>query len=200
MYLIVNKKGYKSVAKEIILQANPIKGEHDKYHYCYEVYVASTNWLYRGVRSSKDFKKDYYLGSSKYYSYRDDINESKRVEFRILSFHLTRLEANREEKRIVTQEFIDREDVYNLSLPDGKTWSYNRVTVRDKAGKTFSVKKNDPRYLSGELVHIFNNMISIINEEGKYEKYIKMNIIHFYTKDRLLEIKLLKMMKVIFIM
>jgi hypothetical protein len=37
-YLIeVNTSGYKSVTKEIKLEAEPFLGEHNKYHYCHSI-------------------------------------------------------------------------------------------------------------------------------------------------------------------
>ena len=38
-----------------------------------------------------------------------------------------------------------------------ETPSTNKVTVRDKSGKFYLVSKNDPRYLSGELVVVWKN-------------------------------------------
>ena len=172
MYLIINTKGYSSVTKEIILRAKPFKGEHDKYHYCYEVYVPSTKWTYRGVRSCKDWSKDKYLGSSSYYSYKDDINESKRVEFRILSFHKTREEANNKEIEIVNEDFINRNDTYNKGLPTNYH-VYNSVTVRDKNNETLSVKLNDPKLLSGEYVPISKDKITVKDKKGNYSQIDK---------------------------
>jgi len=38
--------------------------------------------------------------------------------------------------------------------PNLKGGTYGQITVKDQAGKTFNVSKDDPRYLSGELLHI----------------------------------------------
>ena len=173
MYLIINSKGYKSVTKEIILQAEPFKGEHDKYHYCYEVYVPSTKWTYRGVRSHKDWSKDKYLGSSSYYSYKDDINVSKRVEFRILSFHPTRKEANDKEIEIVSKEYIDLLESYNMTLPKCTLFSYNMIPVKDKYGNTFIVNKCDKKYLDGTFKHVSTDLISVKDEFGNFYKIHK---------------------------
>ena len=196
MELLINSKTYNKITKSIILLCdNPTIS--DKYHYCYEIYVPSTEWIYRGVRSSKDWTKDKYLGSSKYHSYKDDINKSKKVEFRILSFHSTRKEANERERELVNEDFINRKDVYNLCLPSGNTWSHERVTVVNNLGETFSIKKSDPefdkydalsknavvvkdelgntfrvpvddqRYINGELAHISKGTVVVKSKEGK---------------------------------
>jgi hypothetical protein len=40
------------------------------------------------------------------------------------------------------------------------------ISVKDKDGNTYSVNTNDPRYLSGELVHVNKNTISVKDEDG----------------------------------
>ena len=42
----------------------------------------------------------------------------------------------------------------------------NKVVVKDKGGNIFSVDKNDPRYLSGELVGATKSKISVKDKEG----------------------------------
>ena len=51
--------------------------------------------------------------------------------------------------------------------------SKNIVIVRDKEGNKFSVSKNDPRYLSGELTHINKGKITVKDKDGNTFKVSK---------------------------
>jgi hypothetical protein len=57
-------------------------------------------------------------------------------------------DAAKKEAEIVNEKFIERKDTYNIVLGGGKYIS-DFATVKD--GNIFGVKKDDPRYLSGEL-------------------------------------------------
>ena len=45
-------------------------------------------------------------------------------------------------------------DTFNKNRNTLKGGTYNQVTVKDKDGNIFNVSKLDPRYLSGELLHV----------------------------------------------
>jgi len=49
----------------------------------------------------------------------------------------------------------------------------NTFSVKDKDGKSYRVNKNDPRYLSGELVGINKNMVIVIDKNNKKFKISK---------------------------
>lgn len=136
--------------------------------------------FYIGVHNGKDPN---YLGSGKYLNDaiahygRDSFERTTLYEVDTLE------EALVIEAEIVNKDFLLREDTYNLTLGGGipPAWGStgprpdasermkrnnpvhdpevlaklkDRVTVKDSDGNTFSIKKSDPRYISGELVSV----------------------------------------------
>lgn len=166
MYLIqVNNKGYNSVTKKIKLKQEPFIGKDNRFHYVYRVFVPYTEWEYIGSRTSDNWENDTYLGSSSYDTYQDDINESGEVLFEILSFHNNRNSANKEERRLVTKDFLKQERVYNKCRPS-KSTTVGCITVKDKDGNTLSIKTDDPRYISGNLIPVSTYMVSVVDKQG----------------------------------
>jgi hypothetical protein len=162
----VNNRRYKDVTKKLITKSEPVIGNDNRFHYVYKVLVPHTNWEYIGVRTNDNWESDDYLGSSYYDTYQDDINKSKEVVFEILSFHEGRESAENEEIRLVTKEYIKQEGVYNKRVPNMNFNTINCVTVIDKEGNTMSVKADDPRYLSKELVGVTKGKTMYIDKEG----------------------------------
>ena len=73
------------------------------------------------------------------------------------------------EKELVNKEFCHRIDTYN-QIVGGGCASFSKegkVTVKDKAGNYSVVYKDDPRYLSGELVHHTKGTIQVKDKNGK---------------------------------
>lgn len=136
--------------------------------------------FYIGVHNGKDPN---YLGSGKYLNDAIAHYGRNSFE-RITLYEVDTLEeALAIEAEIVNKDFLLREDTYNLTLGGGvpPAWGSTgprpdasermkrnnpvhdpnvlqklkgNVTVIDTDGNTFSIKKDDPRYLSGELVSV----------------------------------------------
>jgi len=70
------------------------------------------------------------------------------------------------EREIVNEEFIARHDTYNIILGGGEFYVGGNITVKDKNGKFMMVHVTDPRYLSGELIHIGTNKVIVKDKNG----------------------------------
>ncbi len=74
----------------------------------------------------------------------------------------------KEEAEVVNEDFVKRRDNYNVaSGGHGGFTGRGSVTVRDKDGKTFNVKLDDPKYLSGEFEHISRGFVTVRDKRGK---------------------------------
>lgn len=101
-----------------------------KYHYIYKITELSTDFIYIGVRSSsKPPESDVkYMGSGTIIKPLVDENPDGYVK-EILSEHASREEAEAEEARLVTPEFIMEKTNYNqvpggrLNLAEIKKWT-----------------------------------------------------------------------------
>jgi len=67
---------------------------------------------------------------------------------------------------------IDINDFYN-NRNNYNLFSQNKVSIIDSSGNIFSVDKNDPRYLSGELVSINKGKINVKDTSGNIYKINK---------------------------
>lgn len=110
---------------------------------------------YIGVHKRR-YKKDSYIGSGdlireaiKKYGKSNFVNE-------ILFTYDTATEAYDKERELVTEDVIKDKMSYNIKLGGEGGWerhnNTNKVIVKDADGNKLKVDKDDPRYISGELV------------------------------------------------
>lgn len=76
-------------------------------------------------------------------------------------------EMFKKEKELVNNEFIKRNDTYNVIIGGNGFNTIDTVTVVDKKGKTFRTHIDDPRYKNGELVPIAKGTIGVKDKNGK---------------------------------
>lgn len=101
---------------QVIYQSHkiPFIGEDEKYHYLYKITNMINGKIYIGIHSTTDLN-DRYMGSGKKLLNAFKKYGIKNFNKEILCFCNTREEICQLEKEIVNEEFIKREDVYNLN-------------------------------------------------------------------------------------
>lgn len=157
------------------------KNENKKYHYLYKTTNLINNKYYYGMHSTNNLN-DNYIGSGSYL--RNAIHKYGKDNFKreIIKMFDTREELVKGEIELITIELLNQDLCMNLK-PGGSGGFNNlehqlkctnaanlknlnnkyykdKVTVKDKHGNTFCVCINDPRYLSGELIHVAKNTIT----------------------------------------
>lgn len=136
-----------------------------KYYFVYQTTNLVNGKIYIGVHKTNNIN-DGYLGSG--HMLTNAINKYGKPNFsrQILKFCKTEEEMYQEEAKLVNEEFIARNDTYNITL-GGKSFLKNRTLGVDKSGKCKIYKTNDPRFASGEIVHPAKNMIPAMDEYGQ---------------------------------
>lgn len=134
------------------------RGDDGLYHYLYKTTNRINGKYYIGIHSTDDLD-DGYLGSGTYL--KRAIKRYGRSNFskQILSFYLNRRALSKAERGIVTETIVTDPQSYNLvlggdSVIDSGGFSTGMVTVKNKDGQTFLVRKDDPKYISGEYKFI----------------------------------------------
>ncbi len=148
--------------------------EHKRkqYHYLYKTTNLMNNKYYYGIHSTNNLE-DGYLGSGTYL--KRSIRKYGKDNFKreIIKMFDTREELVQAEIEIITEDILRDSQNMNCQF-GGEVWNTTgMVTVRDKDGNTFNVFKDDPRFLSGELVGATKGKINVRNENGDtFQVYI----------------------------
>ena len=138
--------------------------EH-KYNYFYRITNKINGHFYYGVHST-DNLDDGYMGSGTRLKGAYKKYGIENFEKEIVKFCESRKEAYELESSVVTEALIKDNNCYNIILGGEQFNTEFLVAVRDKNGKTLLVHKDDPRYLSGELVGVTKGYFSAIDENG----------------------------------
>ena len=120
----------------------------------YQITNLLNNKIYIGAHCTNNIN-DNYMGSSK--SLKKDIKELGKQNFEKIPLHVfdNQEDMRKKEAELVTKEFCLREDTYNIMKGGIQTFTWiGTVVVKDKDGNKSRVYKEDPRYLSGELVGV----------------------------------------------
>jgi len=141
------------------------------YYYLYKITNQINGKIYIGVHKTEDLE-DGYMGSGTY------LNRAK-LKYGIENFKKEILQTfdNQDdmfkaESQVGNEEFVEREDTYNLTCGGGDAWyaaskkCKGKVRVRDKDGNILVVDVNDPKYISGELKCLMAGRIAVKDKDG----------------------------------
>ena len=150
-----------------------------KYHYFYKITNNINNHYYYGVHNT-DNLEDGYMGSGKrlHIAYKKYGIENFTKE--ILKFFDTSEEAFEYEAEVVNEKLVSNKNCYNM-VNGGKSGTTNMIVVKDKNNNHFTVLRDDPRYLSGELVHHAKN---IERPYLKNKVLVRDNNYKYYALDK----------------
>ena len=125
----------------------------EKFFVVYQITNLIDGKIYVGAHITYNVN-DKYMGSSKYL--KKDIKELGLHNFKKEILHVfdNKDDMNKKEAEIVNREFCHRSDTYNQVVGGMFKFAWvDLVCVKDKDGNRFVVYCDDPRYISGELVH-----------------------------------------------
>lgn len=152
------------------------------YHYVYCITELHTNKKYIGLRSCNILPHDdlgnTYISSSSDMTF---INNQKlyptNFSYEVLSVHGFRFSAALEEIRLHNLYNVARSNEYfNLVKSTLKSFDpTGMVQTKDKNNKRYYVSVNDPRYLSGELLHVTKGLVSVKDQYGSTMSVSKDN-------------------------
>lgn len=136
------------------------------YHYLYKTTCLINQKFYIGIHSTSKLT-DGYIGSGRllWRSIRKYGKENFKVE--ILEFFNDRISLKNYEREIVNEELLKDPLCMNLSLGGYGGWNNPFINVQDKNGLKLKINRNDPLYLSGELISIYKNRLVAKDKEGK---------------------------------
>ncbi len=160
-----------------------------KYHYFYKITNNLNGHFYYGVHNT-DNLNDGYMGSGRrlHYAYKKYGSENFTKD--ILKYFNSSKEAFEYEAEVVNEDLIKDDNCYNIKQGGDGWQTIGLITVKDKDGNCFDVQKDDPRYLSGELVGVTKGYSPYRNKITGEIKYFNINevdknIYEGITKNRL---------------
>ncbi|ADG36107.1 putative site-specific homing DNA endonuclease [Acinetobacter phage Acj61] len=121
------------------------------YFYTYKITNSVTKHIYIGAHKTKRLN-DGYMGSGTILKRAMAKYGADKFEKEILKFHSSQEEMFEHESQLVDQEFIDRDDTYNLKLGGTGGFDYINATMTkedrqeraERASKVFQEKLKDP--------------------------------------------------------
>lgn len=149
-----------------------------KFFVVYQITNLIDGKIYVGAHVTHNVN-DKYMGSSKYL--KKDIKELGRHNFKKEILHVfdNKEDMINKEAEIVDREFCHRPDTYNRMIGGISDWSVlNMVSVKDQQGNNMLIYRDDPRWLSGEVVGVMKGKSS-----GKGKTMVKDRYDNHYRVD-----------------
>jgi len=164
------------------------------YHYTYRITNVKNGMKYIGVHScnclpEEDIGVKYFSSSTDKNFLKEQKEYPDRFVYEVITIWNTRREALLHERFLLLTPNAARSPVYYNRHNGGINFnSKGRVTVKDKAGNTMQVSVDDPRYLSGELVHMSKGKITVKDENENFfqvsvndPRYLSGELVHNMT-------------------
>lgn len=145
-------------------------------HYIvYQITNLINGKIYIGVHKTLDIN-DEYMGSGKLIKRAIAKHGIENFKREILSFLDDKDAMYELEAKLVDEDFITRDDTYNLNVGGSGSWEYvhnlnlhrqvGKMIMRDKNGNTFKGSLKDERYISGEWESIKVGHMVVKDVEG----------------------------------
>lgn len=158
-----------------IYGTQPTIGEDNKFHYVYRITNIVENKHYYGSRTSTISPYDdlgkFYFSSSCTNSWikLDQIQNINNYKYKILKTFYTRKTAIEFECKLHEKFDVgNSEQFYNAAKQTNTKFnSDGKFAARNKLGEIFYINRKDPRFISGELVHIAKGKIRVYDETNK---------------------------------
>lgn len=109
------------------------------------------------------------MGSGKYLNNAKEKYGIENFKKEILQTFDNQEDMFKAESQVVNEEFVDRDDTYNIKTGGTGRWSHLKgtVQVKDVNGNIFRVSNTDPRFLSKELKSVsFTNSLVVKDING----------------------------------
>jgi len=139
--------------------------EQKKHYLVYKITNNINGKIYIGIHVTNNIN-DGYMGSGTYLKNSQKKYGRGNFTKEIICDYDSFEEMNNKEIELVNEEFIKRDDNYNMCVGGYDCFAVGRLTAKDKDGKLFNISKNDPRYLSGELVGNSSGTVTVKDENG----------------------------------
>ena len=135
-------------------------------HYIYKTTNLINGKIYIGKRSHENPEKDKYLGSGNVLKQAISKYGKQNFKKEILAIFLTEEQAYQKQSQLVTMQFIQRNDTYNI-CPGGRGGRKGMVVVKTQSDKIIVIPNNNENYLNGTWVSIHKGKVVVRNNEGK---------------------------------
>ncbi len=142
----------------------------DKHYLVYKITNKINGKIYIGKHETYNID-DGYMGSGKILGIAQSKHGIENFTKEILFDYDNWDDMQNKEKELVNEHFVKRTDTYNIIIGGGgggENFGEQKgfITAKDKLGNTMRVSIEDPRYLSGELVHHLKGTITVRDKEG----------------------------------